>query len=229
MNADLRIGQIKGIFNAAAGAATSKDAVNAAYETAANSALTALGQIETSMENDILKQAPGYDLSDAKSRLDTILTAARVEVELNQANQNAKFDVRNIKESFTADIMAAETEEGVVAVTESVRAQIDDFEATLNGELERVLDLGREAVQQVLATDSDDVARAKQALADRVGEAEAYADQIRDSLRASFEDSYGEAELQATSRATAIIFKGLQESYASQFEHETTKDGVDTL
>jgi hypothetical protein len=193
MNADLRVGQIKSTFNKAAGEATSKSAVEAAYDAAANSALNALAQIEASMESDVLKQAPGYDLGAAKGRLDTILTAARVEVELNKANQIAKFDVRNIKDQFTQDITAAETEEGVVAVTENVRAQIDEFEATLNAELERVIDLGR----------------ANEALADRVPEAEAYADQIRDSLRAAFEDSYGEAELQATSRATTIIFKGL--------------------
>jgi hypothetical protein len=139
------------------------------------------------------------------------LTAARVEVELNQANQLANFDVRSIKTSFTGQITAAQTEDEVIAVAEGVRAQIDEFEATLNAELERVLDLGR----------------ADEALASRVPEAEAYADEIRDRLRTAFEDSYGEAELQATSRTTDIIFKNLLEAYAGDFERETTKDGVD--
>jgi len=89
MNADLRIGQIKSTFNKAAGEATSKSAVEAAYDAASNSALSALAQIESSMEADVLKQAPGYDLAPAKGQLDTILTAARVEVELNKANQMA--------------------------------------------------------------------------------------------------------------------------------------------
>ena len=105
------------------------------------------------------------------------MTAARVEVELNQANQLASFDVRSIKASYTERIAGAQTEEEVVGVAEDVVGQIAEFEATLEAELERILDLGR----------------ADPALESRVPEAEAYADEIRGRLRAAFEDSYGEA------------------------------------
>jgi hypothetical protein len=97
MNADLEIGGIKTVFNEAAFSAESRDAVITAYDTAARNATDTLGSIERNMENQVLSQAPGYDLTPAKQALNTILLAARVEVELNMANQIAKFDVRSIK------------------------------------------------------------------------------------------------------------------------------------
>lgn len=48
------------------------------------------------MQDEILSVAPGYDLSPATERIDVILIAARVEVELNLAKQLSKFELREI-------------------------------------------------------------------------------------------------------------------------------------
>jgi hypothetical protein len=54
----------------------------------------------------------------------------------------------------------------------------------MNDELERVLDIGRN----------------NENLAEDLPEAEAFADDIRKSVDKEFDDSYGEAELMATSK-----------------------------
>lgn len=114
------------------------------------------------------------------------MTAARVEVELNMANQIAKFDVRSIKSNFAASIQDAETEEAIIVLVDETRAEIDAFEANLSTTLSEVIDL----------------ARNDPALQDRIAEAEQYSQSVSDAQRVAFEDAYGEAEIMATSRAT---------------------------
>jgi hypothetical protein len=84
------------------------------------------------MEKQILGQAAGYDLTETRAAIDTILTAGRVEVELNRASQLAKFQVRDSRDRFTNEINAAESEAGVTEIIESARREVDEFEAQLN-------------------------------------------------------------------------------------------------
>lgn len=95
------------------------------------------------METQVLAVAPGYDLEPAKAAIQTILDAARVEVELNQANLLAQFDVRRIKREFTAGIDAAVTVDDVNAVVEGISAEIDAFTSSMDERMEGTLSIAR--------------------------------------------------------------------------------------
>jgi len=72
------------------------------------------------MAQEITAIAKGFDLSPYTTILETILDRAGVEVQLIRAQQVAKFDVRSIQESFTADIAGAETEDDVTQIITGV-------------------------------------------------------------------------------------------------------------
>lgn len=113
MQADLRLGQIKSDFEKESQAATTKDEVQAAYNKGESGAIQLLAAIDTKMQEEILAVAPGYDLEPAQNQINLILTAVRVEVELNLARQKANFDLREIQKNFTDAIKAAETLDAV--------------------------------------------------------------------------------------------------------------------
>jgi hypothetical protein len=129
-------------------------------------------------------------LLPAQAIIQTILDAARIEVELNQANLMSQFEVRRIRGSFTELISAAETEAEVIAAIDGISAEIDNLTEVLNEKLEEPLTIGRE----------------NPGLADRIGEAEEYANYIRSNVANAFADSYGEAEIMATAKGTTIVF-----------------------
>lgn len=79
------------------------------------------------MAQEITAIAKGFDLSPYKTTIGTILDRAGVEVQLIRAQQVAKFDVRTIQESFTADIAAAETEDDVTQIITSVLENVNNF------------------------------------------------------------------------------------------------------
>jgi len=139
------------------------------------------------------------------------LDAARIEVELNQANLMSQFEVRRIRGTFTDMISSAETEEDVSAAINGISEQINNLTETLNEKLDEAIEVG-------LSND---------ALADRIGEAKEYANWIREQVSIAFADSYGEAEIMATSKQTTIIFANRIVEYAAGFEDATDKDHVD--
>jgi hypothetical protein len=53
------------------------------------------------MTEEVQSIAKGFDLSPAIEQINTISLAAKIEVDMNFANQNARFDVRNVKKEFT--------------------------------------------------------------------------------------------------------------------------------
>lgn len=54
-------------------------------------------------------------------------------------------------------------------------------------------------------------------LENEIQEAMAFADEIREAVDKEFDDSYGEAELMATSKQSNIIFANLLSSYKEEF------------
>lgn len=108
-------------------------------------------------------------------------------------------------------ISSAETEEDVSAAINGISEQINNLTETLNEKLDEAIEVG-------LSND---------ALADRIGEAKEYANWIREQVSIAFADSYGEAEIMATSKQTTIIFANRIVEYAAGFEDATDKDHVD--
>jgi hypothetical protein len=142
-----------------------------------------------------------------------ILTEARVEVELNLARQLSKFELRDIQKNFTANIKNAQTETEVTEIITQVQEEIAGFRTAVETQLNATLD----------------TARNTEGLEDRVADAEAYADKIRNELEKDFDGKYAEGELQATARQTVLGFQTAMGTFKEKFDEKNTKDAVDEL
>jgi hypothetical protein len=209
---ELAVSEIKSAYNDAAGKAKTQQALDAALGTAAQAADTRLGQIGRAMQEAVAPLAGAYDLTDAKAALGTALSAGRAEVRLNYARSTARLSAKDFDAKLREDLKGATSEAAVVELLTAANKQTRSFQDSLDQTLTEILD--------------QDV-RSNAALAERVPEAEAYADAIRAEVAAAFGVAQAGAELAAAGAQAALGLQSLERDLLRELKAAQDNDAVD--
>lgn len=208
----MAMASIKDQFNRDAAEATTQGALGQALQAAATTSAAKLTEIDEALTAAVADSGAGaYDLSDARARIETALAAGRAEVRLNHARQSSMMEARDFELALNTALAAATSEAEVQELLEGAYAFAIDAETALDGQLEEILD----------------EARADEGLADRIPEAEAYADEIRYAQFAAFSDASAGAELTGIGASTRVAVASIKSRLEGQLERAETADEVD--
>jgi hypothetical protein len=113
MGGELAMASIKDQFNRDAAAATTEQALGQALNTAAQAADAKILEIDAALTEAVAPLAGSYDLTPARTSINTALAAGRAEVRLTHASKVSQMRAREAATLLNANLAAAATEDEI--------------------------------------------------------------------------------------------------------------------
>lgn len=93
------------------------------------------------MINSVNALVDEWDLGGVKNQINSTLNAAKMEVELSLARENAKYDAKEIGTTYVNNILATTNENEVNEIMNVVRDNVEKFIVNLTRTIDDIIEL----------------------------------------------------------------------------------------
>lgn len=102
------------------------------------------------MINSVNALVDEWDLGGVKNQINSTLNAAKMEVELSLARENAKYDAKEIGTTYVNNILATTNENEVNEIMNVVRDNVEKFIVNLTRTIDDIIELEQSKINEAV-------------------------------------------------------------------------------